>query len=134
MNSEGKMSKANYDTRFLIEYYYSKDGEVLRKIKEELRGTRRKYISAVVIHEIYQLTLKKEGRETAILRAALLEKDFRIVNVDAEIAKTSAELRHKYGIPMADTIIAATSLSLNAKCLTDDPHLRSIKEIETKWI
>jgi len=59
-----------------------------------------------------------------------LEKDFRVVNIDTEIAKSSAELRSKYKISMADSVIAATSLLLNAICFSDDPHL---KEIKTKW-
>jgi len=128
------MSKTVYDTRFFIEHYYSGNEEVLRKTKEEMRKTKERYISAIVVHEVYQLTLRQEGRETAILRTSLLEKDFRIVNVNSEIAKSSAELRFKYKTSMADSIIAATSLILNATCLSDDPHLRVIKEIKTKWI
>jgi len=128
------MSKTLYDTRFFIEHYYSRDGEVLRKTSEEIRKTKNRYISAVVIHEVYRLTLEREGRETAILRAGLLEKDFKIVDVDSEIAKNSAELRHKYKISLADSIIAATSLSLNATCFSDDLHLKDIKEIRTQWI
>ncbi|KPV63938.1 MAG: hypothetical protein AOA66_0517 [Candidatus Bathyarchaeota archaeon BA2] len=87
-----------------------------------------------MIHETYQLTLEKEGRETATLRTNLLEKDFKVISVNSAIAKSSAELRHKYKIPMADSIIAATSLFVNAVCITNDPHLKSIKEIKTKWI
>ena len=128
------MSKTVYDTRFFIEHYYSKDEEALRKTREEMRKTKERYISAIVIHEVYQLTLKQEGRETAILRTSLLEKDFRIVNVGSEIAKSSAELRFKYKTSMADSIIAAASLILNATCLSDDPHLEGIKEIKTRWI
>jgi len=128
------MSKTLYDTRFFIEHYYSRDGEVLRKTSEETRKTKNRYISAVVIHEVYRLTLEREGRETAILRAGLLEKDFKIVDVDSEIARNSAELRHKYKISLADSIIAATSLSLNATCFSDDLHLKDIKEIRTQWI
>ena len=128
------MSKTVYDTRFFIELYYSKEQELLQKTKEEIRKTKERYISTIVIHEVYQLTLNREGRETAILRANLLEKDFRIVDVNAEIAKGSAELRHRYKISMADSIIAATSLILNAICLSDDPHFKAIKEIKTKWI
>jgi predicted nucleic acid-binding protein len=128
------MSRTVYDTRFFIEHYYSNDEEILQKTKGEIRKTRERYISAIVIHEVYQLTLKREGRETAILRASLLEKDFKIISIDSEIAKSSAELRHRYKTSMADSIIAATTLSLNAICLTDDPHLKAIKEIKTKWI
>jgi predicted nucleic acid-binding protein len=39
-----------------------------------------------------------------------VEKDFRVVDVDAEIARVSAELRSKYKVSMADSIIAATAL------------------------
>jgi predicted nucleic acid-binding protein len=128
------MSKKVYDTRFFIEHYYSKDREVLRKTSEEIRKTKERYISTIVIHELYRLTLELEGRETAVLRASLLEKDFKVVDVDSEIARSSAELRHRYRISLADSIVAATSLSLNATCLSDDLHLKAIKEIRTQWI
>jgi len=123
-----------YDTRFFFEHYYSSDKTVLKKTSQELRKTKRKYISVIVIHEVYNLTLEKEGREVAELRATLLEKDFKVINVDPFIAKLSAQLRHKYRIPMADSIIAATAKHLNLTCVTDDPHITQIKEIETEWI
>jgi len=128
------MPKTVYDTRFFIEHYYSKDDGVLRRTTEEIRKTKERYISAIVVHEVYQLTLEREGRETAILRTNLLEKDFRIVDVDSKIAKSSAEIRHKYRTSMADSIIAATGLFLNATCISDDPHLKVIREIKAKWI
>lgn len=128
------MPRTVYDTRFFMEHYYSQNEAILKKTKETIRKAEERFISAIVIHEIYQLTLKQEGRETAILRTALLEKDFKVVKIDAEIAKSSAELRHKYKMSMADSVIAATALSLNATCLSDDPHFKSVKEIKTTWI
>ena len=129
-----KMSKAVYDTRFFVENYYSPDPIIIKKLKEFLGKTKERYISAIVIHEIYQLTLRKEGRETAILRATLLEQDFRVVNVDAEIAKLSAEIRLNHKISMADSIIAATAISLKAICISDDLHFKTVSEIKTQWI
>jgi len=129
------MPRTVFDTRFFIEHYYSGDKKVLQKTKEELRRrTRERYISAIVVHEVFWLTLQYEKLEDAVLRTDLLEKDFKVVKVDAPIAKSSAELRHKYGISMADSIIAATALSLKATCLSDDPHFRAIKEMKTQWI
>jgi len=129
------MPRTVFDTRFFIEHYYSSNDKVLQRTKEELRRrSRERYVSSIVIHEVYWLTLEHEQRETAVLRTDLLEKDFKIVKVDSEIARSSAELRSKYGISMADSIIAATALSLNATCFSDDPHLKRIKEIRTKWI
>ena len=127
------MSRTAYDTRFFIEHYYSKDEKTLKRTREEKRG-REKYVSTIVIHEVYQLTLAHEGRETAVLRTTLLEKDFRIVPVDAEIAKLSGELRHKYKLSMGDSMIAATASHLRATCFSDDPHFQRVKEVKTKWI
>ena len=64
----------------------------------------------------------------------MLEQDYRVIEVDAEIAKLSAELRLKYKISMADSIIAATALSLKATCISDDPHFKAVSEIKTEWI
>jgi predicted nucleic acid-binding protein len=129
-----KMSKAVYDSRFFVENYYSPDPIIIKKLKDSLRKIKERYISAIVIHEIYQLTLRKEGRETAILRATLLEQDFRVVNVDAEIAKLSAEIRLNHKMSMADSIIAATAISLKAICISDDLHFKTVSEIKTQWI
>jgi predicted nucleic acid-binding protein len=128
------MSKAVYDSRFFVENYYSPDPIIIKKLKDSLRKIKERYISAIVIHEIYQLTLRKEGRETAILRATLLEQDFRVVNVDAEIAKLSAEIRLNHKMSMADSIIAATAISLKAICISDDLHFKTVSEIKTQWI
>ncbi|HEX9261777.1 MAG TPA: PIN domain-containing protein [Candidatus Bathyarchaeia archaeon] len=127
------MPKTIYDTRFLVELYYSKDEKTLNKLKAE-KTRKEKYISTIVLHEVYKLTLAREGRQTAQLRTTLLEEDFKTVPVTADIAKASAELRHKYKISMGDSIIAATAQSLKATCISDDPHFQRIKEINTKWI
>ena len=128
------MNKTVFDTRFFMEGYYSADQNELKNLREKVRTTKDRFISSVVLHEIYQLTLKREGRETAKLRTAILEQDFDVVVVDAGIAKASAELRLKYNMSMADSIIAATALSLKATCFSDDPHFKAVKEIKTEWI
>ncbi len=128
------MPKTVYDTRFFLEHYYSREASMLRKTRDAIRKAKERFISAIVIHEVYWLTLKQEGQETAVMRATLLEKDFKVVKVDAEIAKSSAELRHKYRMSMSESIIAATALLLKATCLSDDPHFKSISEIKTIWI
>jgi len=127
------MSKAVYDTRFFAEFYYSKDEKCLQRLREEKRHSE-KYTSTVVIHELYKLTIEREGRETAVLRVALLKQEFRVVPVTSEIAEISAEFRHKYKLSMGDSMIAATASSLKALCVSDDSHFKQIKEIKTTWI
>lgn len=123
-----------YDTRFFFEHYYSNDDNILELTRQELHTKQQKFISSIVLHEVYKLTLEKDGRSVAELRTKLLEKDFKIIDVDATIAKLSAQYRHKYRIPLADSIIAATAKIISATCVTDDQHMRQIKEIKTVWI
>ncbi|MGD0203288.1 MAG: PIN domain-containing protein [Candidatus Bathyarchaeia archaeon] len=127
------MNKAVFDTRFFADYYYSKNEQLLNKMRaEKLRKNR--YISAVVIHEVYNLAISREGRETAKTQVANILEEFKVVPVDEQIAQVSAELKHKYQLPMGDSMIAATALVLKAVCITDDPHFKQIKEIQTAWI
>jgi Predicted nucleic acid-binding protein, contains PIN domain len=127
------MSKRVYDTRFLVEAVYSKSPEFQRKAEAEKRNHER-YVSAVAVHELYRLTLAREGRETAKLRITLLKKTFKVIPVDEQVAEVSAELRQKYQLSMGDSMIAATALALNAICISDDPHFKQIKEIHTAWV
>ncbi len=128
------MSSATYDTRFLVEHYYSDNALVKASTTREIRKQREKSVSSIVVHELYRLTLQKEGRQVASLRVELLQKDFRVLPVDGPLAIASAELRLKYGTPMADSIIAATAISLRAVCVTDDPHITRIREVRTRWL
>ena len=68
-----------YDTRFFIEHYYSEDREILAKTINMLRTDKNKVVSSIVIHEVYRLTMEKEGKEQAELRTRLLEKEFKVM-------------------------------------------------------
>jgi predicted nucleic acid-binding protein len=128
-----KMNKATYDSRFFVEFYYSKDQALRQKMAEKKRFKDR-YVSTIVIHEVYNLSLSKEGRDVAKLRAMSMKEEFQLIPVDDQIAQVSAELRHKYRLSMGDSIIAATASDLRAVLISDDPHFKQIKEIETTWI
>ena len=126
------MHRAIYDTRFFIEFFYSKDAVVQKKLKNE-KNRKDRYVSTIVIHEIYKLSLAHEGLETAKLRAALIKKYFKVIPVDDQIAQISAELRHKYNLSMGESMIVATASILKAHYITDDPHFTQITEIQTSW-
>jgi len=128
------MTRTTYDTRFFVEHYYSGDTSVTQSTTREIRRERDKAISSIVVHEVYRLTLQKEGRQVAQLRVGLVGKDFEVIPVDGKVAVTSAEIRQEYAVPMADSIIAATAVNLRAVCVTDDPHIQRIRGIKTRWI
>lgn len=51
----------------------------------------------MAIHELYKLTLEKEGRDVAELRIRVVAKEFRIIPMDEELAVLSAEIRSGTG-------------------------------------
>ncbi|MCW4000904.1 MAG: PIN domain-containing protein [Candidatus Bathyarchaeota archaeon] len=127
------MNKAVYDTRFFDTLYNSRNEALKKKIQTE-KNRNEKYVSTVVIHELYKLTLANEGREIAKLKIEYVKRDFELIPVDDQIAQVSAEFRHKYDLPMGDSMIAATAFVLKAVCISDDPHFQQIKEIKTQWL
>ena len=66
---------AVYDTRFFTQLYSANDDEGRRKIRAEMTR-KRKFVSAVVIHELYHLVILSEGRETAKTKVAYVKQDF----------------------------------------------------------
>jgi len=128
------MTKGNvYDTRFLVEYFFSPKHSTTQAMKEHLQSTGEKMISAVTIHEIHKLNLRKLDKETAKLRSTLIRNEFKIIDVDYEIAVTGAEISNRHNTPLADSIIAATALSRGCTLISDDGHFRQIKGLVTSW-
>jgi predicted nucleic acid-binding protein len=123
-----------YDTRFFIAAYASERGRKLQ-IKPELQARKRRFVSAITIHEVYRISLEGEGREVARIRKTSIERDFEIIDVDSEIAAESAEIKVSQGrdFPIADAIICATAKLRKLVCFTDDPHIRSMATLKTRW-
>lgn len=128
------MKGTSYDTRFLIELYYAGELATKEKIMNVLLVSKPNYLSTAALSEIYKLTLEKEGKDVAEIRATSLAKDFRLVDVDKEIAVQAALIKHKHGVPFADSLIASTARVLRVPCYTDDTHFHEIDGVTSKWI
>ena len=102
------MSKgASFDTRFLVELYYTSDPARQSTIRNILLRSKPNYLSTAALSETYKLTLEKEGSEVAELRAKSLANDFHVVDMNKDIAVGAALIKHKKAIPFADSIIAS---------------------------
>jgi predicted nucleic acid-binding protein len=122
-----------YDTRFFVEYFYTEDAELLRKLKEELRLAKERMVSSLTVHEIHRINFLKEGKDVAALRSNTIRRDFKVISVDYKTAVKSAEIRIKHKIPMADSVIAATAQIYECSLFSDDNHFKEIENLKTKW-
>ena len=128
------MKGSSYDTRFLIELFYTGDTAMKGRIRNTLLSSRPNFLSTAALSEMYKLTLEREGKDVAELRTNSLSRDFRLVDVDKDIAVQAALIKHVNGIPFADSLIASTARVLDVPCYTDDPHFRGIEGVIAKWI
>ena len=122
-----------YDTRFFIEYFYSTDTKLVNQLKQELKAVKEKLVSVLTIHEMYRFDMRYEGKEVAMLRSNIIRTECMVIGVNFEIAVQSAELRGKYQMPMADSIIAVTALTNGCTLVSDDIHFQRITNLKTKW-
>jgi len=123
-----------YDTRFFLAAYAA-GASLKSQVKSELQARKRRYVSAITIHEVYRISLEGEGRDVAKIRKSAIERDFEIISVDSDVAAESAEVKVSQGrdFPIADAIIAATAKLQKLVCFTDDDHIRSIPKLKTRW-
>ena len=128
------MKGTSYDTRFLVELFYSSDKNAQNRVREVLLASKPNFLSTAALSEIYKLTLDKEGKDVAEIRARSLIKDFRLVDVDKDVAVQAAIIKHKHGVPFADSLIASTAKLLGVPCYTDDSHYQDIAGLNVKWI
>jgi len=134
------MTRAVFETRFFIHFFSSPDPRVHRILLGLMQKYDRRLVSAITLFEIYKISLEREGKETAETRISRIGNEFTVVPVDGAIAVAGAQVKHaakvRMGkdVPMADSLIAATSLASKAVCITDSAHLQKIPHLKCRWI
>jgi predicted nucleic acid-binding protein len=133
--------QAIIDTRFLVTHFLAPDEETRKWTKTTLENLQKEpnlgIVPSIVIHEFYKFEMQTLGIEVANIRInIILKSKLTISNLNTEIAIEAARLRCKYtDLPTADAIIAATAIkSSSSFVITDDKHIKQIKETKTKWI
>jgi predicted nucleic acid-binding protein len=134
------MPSAIFETRFFIHFFASPDPETHRRLLALMVRYHPKLVSAITLFEIYKLSLEREGKDIAETRTARIRNEFGVIPVSDSIAIRGAQLKHaakvrsNEDVPMADSLIAATSLLSKAVCITDSPHFDKIPQVKRKWI
>ena len=133
--------QAIIDTRFLVTHFLAPDEETKKWTKTTLETLQKEpnlgIIPSIVIHEFYKFEMQTFGVDVANIRInIILKSKLAVSDLDSAIAVEAAKLRCKYAdLPTADAIIAATAIKSSANfVLTDDKHIKQIKETKTKWI
>ena len=127
------------DSRFLVEYYYSKDKEIRHKANvkmQELTQSGNGIIPTIVISETIQLICSREGREKAeMIYLSIITSGLKMESLSPSIAKEAGILKSTYKhVPLADCIISSTAIKNQARIISDDSHFDFIKETKRTWL
>ena len=133
--------QAKIGTRFLVTHFLAPDEETKKWTKITLETLQKEpnlgIIPSIVIHEFYKFEMQTLEIDVASIRINIsMKSELTITDLDSAIAIEAARLRCKYAdLPTADAIITATSINSSSNfILTDDKHIKQIKETKTKWI
>lgn len=133
------MPKALFETRFFIYFFASDDPGTQRELLDLMGRYGSRLVSTITLFEIYKLSIEREGKDTAETRVSRIRKEFKTIPVDDSIAIRGAQLKHTAkvrngeDVPMADSLIAATSVLNKAVCITDSAHFDKIPQVKRKW-
>ena len=86
-------------------------------------------VPAIIITEIRKIVLRERGTEKAetITRSLLAAQ---VVPIDESIASTAADLAIKHKLPLADSIIYATTLAHKATLWTQDDDFKGLPHVK----
>jgi len=123
-----------FDTSYFVQLFYSKDAPRLRLLKRLAQSSAPKWVSAITLIEVYKISTEIDGKEAADSRSSLIQQDFKVRSVDADVATVASGLQAGKGLSGPEAIIAATAIVLEATCVTDDESIKRLGNPPTQWI
>ena len=124
------MNKILIDTMH-IEAIFSKDTRYLKLIDAIDDGNIMGISSVVTLTEMIKNMGKKDEKRMETAVRELKSSEIILVDVTSEIAEEAGRLRLKFGVPTADSLIAATSIIENIKHVltTDERHFGKVRNL-----
>ena len=86
-------------------------------------------VPAISIYEVYKRVFTQRG-ETAALQAIAHMHQGRVIDVDAPLAVTAARLSVELKLPMADSLILATTRKYQATLWTQDADFKGLPDVK----
>ncbi len=94
-----------------------------------LKDTASLVVPTVTIYEVFKVVLRESTENEALQAATAMQKGM-VVDLTARLAIASSKLSLQHRLPMADSIILATSQEFNAKIWTQDSDFKNISGVK----
>ena len=114
------------DTSGWIEYFI--DGPNAGFFAEAASDTDELIVPTISLYEVFKWILQKRGESEAIMAVALMQQGT-VVELTTHLALEAARVSATLGIPMADSIILATSRASDATLWTQDSDFAAVEGV-----
>ena len=115
------------DTSGWIEYFF--DGRNAVYFSPPIEATEDLIVPVICLYEVFK-KVNRVGNEAQALRAIAQMKQGRVIDVTDDIALSAALISLRRKLPMADSLIYATSLAHGAVLWTQDDHFEGLPGVE----
>ena len=115
------------DSSGWLEYFA--DGPNASFFSRPLAKTSDLVVPSITIYEVFKVVLRQRGESEALQAVALMQQGS-VVDLTAEISILAARVSIEYRLPMADSIILATSRAHGATIWTQDSDFEEIEGVQ----
>jgi predicted nucleic acid-binding protein len=117
------------DTSGWLEYFF--DSKNADSFSSEIEATEHLVVPTICLYEVFKKVNLVAG-EAKALQAIAQMKQGRVVDVTERVALQAAQISIRYKIPMADSLILATTWIEQATLHTQDEHFKGLPGVEYK--
>lgn len=89
-----------------------------------IEDTEHLLVPMISIYEVFKKVLRERGENDALQVASLMQAG-RVIDLDGELALEAA----RHALPLADSLIYATSLRHGATLWTQDEHFKDLPQV-----
>ena len=114
------------DSSFWLEYFSGTEaGNTAAGIIENVDEL---IVPAITLYEVFKKLLLETTEDEALFAAAHM-KQGRVIDLNDELALYAAKISKDHKMPMADSIIYATSIKFNCTLWTQDKHFINLDSV-----
>jgi predicted nucleic acid-binding protein len=114
------------DTSLWIEFFA---GTPLDKsILKALSNNDELYVPTICLYEVKKKFLVDNDAVKAVTAIDIMRKGT-VISIDSEIALLASDISKQHKLPMADSIIYATTILWNAELYTQDKHFQNLDRV-----
>lgn len=115
------------DSSLWIEFFTgTKNGEIIKNNNYLKSGNF--IVPTIILREVHKKLTDLHDENLANLYCSYLELG-KIINLDIELSYLSSKLGKLYKLPLADSIIYATTINTNSTLYTMDKHFRELPNV-----